>query len=69
MLFVIKKLAYGMKCCAVAKHVRLANGTANADLKLVRANGAMQAGKVRSWLLHLPLAAVMDLAADHTKEG
>jgi len=66
--FAIEMLAYGVKCCAVAKHVRLANGAANAGLKPVRSNTAVQAWG-RSCSLHLLLAAVVDPAASQTEEG
>lgn len=45
MLFVIEKLAYGVKCCAVAKHIRLANVSANADLNLVELTWQCKPGR------------------------
>lgn len=70
----MEKLAYGVKCCAIAKHVRLANVTANAELKPVRTNTVVQAGGGggcggRSCLLHLPLTAVSEPAAAQPEEG
>lgn len=68
--FAIEKLARGVKYCAVAKHVRLANVSANAEVKPVRTNTAVQARVGGgSCLLHLPLTAVMDPAGGQTEEG
>lgn len=43
-----KYVTYGVRCCAVAKHVRLANVTSNAELKPARTNTMEQARGVLS---------------------
>lgn len=43
-----KYVTYGVRCCAVAKHVRLANVTSNAELKPARTNTMVQARGVLS---------------------